>query len=278
MNDDELLRYSRHILLNEIGIEGQEKLLLSHALIIGCGGLGCAAALYLASSGVSRITLVDDDTVDITNLQRQIAHTIERVHQPKVNSLAQAIHAINPSTHVSALPTRASPALLNNLLGPEQSAGNDSAEYNTARDAFTKGGERVNVVLDCSDNFATRHAINAACNLARVPLVSGSALGMDAQLSVFDARVASSACYACIFPIEEPPEEQSCATMGVFAPLVGIIGAAQAAEALKLLMQIGEPLVGKLMMFNATQFRWSEIRVQRSPRCTVCSQPALLQD
>ncbi|MDD2846309.1 MAG: HesA/MoeB/ThiF family protein, partial [Rhodoferax sp.] len=198
MTDDELLRYSRHILLNEVGIEGQERILAARVLIIGAGGLGSPVALYLASAGVGHITVVDHDTVDMTNLQRQIAHTVDRVGTPKVQSIQTALAQINPGVHVTAVQQRADAALLNQLVA------------------------QADVVLDCCDNFATRHAINAACVAHKKPLVSGAAIRFDGQLSVYDARDALSPCYACVFPPEATFEETRCATMGVFAPLVGI--------------------------------------------------------
>lgn len=246
MTDDELLRYSRHILLDEIGVEGQARLLASHALVIGAGGLGSPAALFLGSAGVGRITLVDPDTVDLTNLQRQIAHAVDRVGRPKVESARTAVAALNPGVQVQALAARADAALLDQLLAD------------------------CDVVLDCSDNFDTRQAVNAACVQHRVPLVSGSAIRFDGQLSVFDPRQPASPCYACLFPPSQAPEEVRCATMGVFAPLVGVIGSLQAAEALKLLAGVGEPAVGRLLMLDGLHMRWSEIRVPRQAGCPVC--------
>ena len=246
MTDDELLRYSRHILLDEIGVEGQARLLASHALVIGAGGLGSPAALFLGSAGVGRITLVDPDTVDLTNLQRQIAHAAGRVGRPKVESARTAVAALNPGVQVQALAARADAALLDQLLAD------------------------CDVVLDCSDNFDTRQAVNAACVRHRVPLVSGSAIRFDGQLSVFDPRQPASPCYACLFPPSQAPEEVRCATMGVFAPLVGVIGSLQAAEALKLLADVGEPAVGRLLMLDGLHMRWSEIRVPRQAGCPVC--------
>jgi len=246
MNDDQLLRYSRHILLNEFGIEGQRCLLAAHALVVGAGGLGSPVALYLGSAGVGRITIVDHDHVDLTNLQRQIAHTLARLGQPKANSAAQTIHAINPEVRVTAVQERADAQRLDSLL------------------------HEVDVVLDCSDNFATRHAVNAACVARRIPLVSGAAIGFDGQISVYDPANGVHPCYACIFPPEAAFEETACSTMGVFAPLVGIIGTMQAAEALKLLAGIGSSLAGRLLMLDARNMEWTEIRTQRSPSCTVC--------
>jgi molybdopterin/thiamine biosynthesis adenylyltransferase len=255
MTDDQLLRYSRHILLDEIGIEGQERLMAAHALVIGAGGLGSPVALYLGTAGVGRITLVDHDTVDLTNLQRQIAHNLARLGQSKAESAQQAIAAINPEPRVRALALRADAALLHELV-----AGAD-------------------VVIDCCDNFATRHAINAACMAKGKPLVSGAAIRFDGQLSVYDPRNAASPCYACVFPPSEQLEETRCATMGVFAPLVGIIGAMQAAEALKLLSGAGPSLAGRLQMLDARTMSWSEVRVPRNAACPVCAQrPASAAD
>ena len=247
MTDDQLLRYSRHILLDEMGIEGQERLLAAHALIIGAGGLGSPAALYLASAGVGRITLVDDDVVDLTNLQRQIAHTTARIGQPKVASAAAAMAAINPDVQVAAVQARAEGELLDELV----------------RDAT--------VVLDCSDNYATRHAVNAACMRQGKPLVAGAAIRFDAQITVVDPRDAQSPCYACIFPPQAAFEEVQCSMMGVFAPLVGVVGALQAAEALKLLAGVGSSLAGRLLMLDGRTMEWSTMHVGRSPGCAVCA-------
>jgi molybdopterin/thiamine biosynthesis adenylyltransferase len=247
MDDQQLLRYSRHILLDELGIEGQRKLLAAHALVIGAGGLGSPVALYLGTAGVGRITLVDDDRVDLTNLQRQIAHRLSRIGQPKAESARQSIHDINPEVEVIARVQRADAALLDMLVA------------------------QADVVLDCSDNFATRQAVNAACVANRRPLVSGAAVGFDAQLSVYDVRIAEAPCYACVFPAEATVQETACATMGVFAPLVGIIGSMQAAEALKLLAGIGSSLAGRLLMLDARSMEWTQIAVQRSADCTVCA-------
>lgn len=246
MTDDDLLRYSRHILLDDIGIEGQDRLLAAHALVIGAGGLGSPVALYLGSAGVGRITLVDPDTVDLTNLQRQIAHRQDRIGQPKVVSAAAAILALNPAARVDTLTQRADGALLDQWV------------------------PQADVVLDCSDNFATRQLVNAACVRHRRPLVSGAAIGFDGQVSVYDSRQPEAPCYACLFPPDAAVEEVRCATMGVFAPLVGIIGATQAAEALKLLAGVGTSLAGRLQMLDARRMRWDEIRIPRQPGCPVC--------
>lgn len=246
MTDDQLLRYSRHILLEELGVEGQERLAAAHAVVIGAGGLGSPVALYLATAGVGRITLVDPDVVDLTNLQRQVAHSMARLGQPKTASAAQAIAALNPEVQVQAVQRRADAALLDDLVPGCQ------------------------VVVDCCDNFATRHAVNAACVRHRVPLVSGAAIRFDGQLSVFDPRSPASPCYACVFPPGEAFEETRCATLGVFAPLVGIIGSMQAAEALKLLAAVGRPLAGRLQMLDARSMEWTEMKVPRRAGCPVC--------
>ena len=253
MNDQQLLRYSRHILLDEIGIEGQQRLLDAHALVIGAGGLGSPVALYLASAGIGTITLVDDDNVDLTNLQRQILHTTPRIGEPKATSGKAALAAINPQVSVVALIERAEGARLAELVAAAL------------------------VVLDCTDNFATRHAINRACVGAGVPLVSGAAIRFDGQVSVFDSRSADSPCYACLFPPGGSFDEINCATMGVFAPLVGIIGAMQAAEALKIVGEIGRSLAGRLLLFDGLQAEWTSISIARDPGCSVCGKGAPAQ-
>ena len=247
MNDNQLLRYSRHILLDDIGIEGQQRLLDAHVVIIGAGGLGSPAALYLASGGIGHITLVDDDTVDLTNLQRQIAHTTARVGQPKADSARVTLQQINPGIVVSALTERADDARLAELV-----AGAD-------------------VVLDCTDNFATRHAVNRACVALGKPLVSGAVIRFDGQISVFDPRAAGNPCYSCLFPQDQKFEDVACSTMGVFAPLVGVVGAMQAAEALKLLMGVGRSLAGRLLMLDGLNMEWTSIGVGRNDACPVCA-------
>ncbi len=249
MNDEQLLRYARHLMLDEIGIEGQRRLLAAHALVIGAGGLGSPAALYLATAGVGRITVVDHDSVDLTNLQRQIAHQLSRVGLPKAESVRATVAALNPDVQLRALVRRADAALLDELL------------------------PQADVVLDCSDNFSTRHAVNAACVKHGRPLVSGAAIGWDAQVSVYDSRQPGAPCYACIFPADAAYEDVACATMGVFAPLVGIVGSVQAAEALKLLAGAGTSLAGRLLMLDARSMAWDSISVQRQPACTVCGGP-----
>ena len=246
MDDNQLLRYSRHILLDEIGIEGQQRILAARVLVIGAGGLGSPVALYLGCAGIGSITIADSDDVDLTNLQRQIAHRLASVGQPKATSAQASIAAINPDVQVTPLIERADAARLDALV------------------------QDADVVLDCSDNFKTRHAVNAACVKHRKPLVAGAAIGFDGQISVYDTRQPDAPCYACLFPAEATFEEVQCATMGVFAPLVGIIGTMQAAEALKLLAGIGSSLAGRLQMLDARTMEWNEIRMTRQPHCAVC--------
>jgi molybdopterin/thiamine biosynthesis adenylyltransferase len=247
MRDDQLLRYSRHILLNEWDVEGQQQVSQSHALIVGAGGLGSPAALYLASAGVGHISLIDHDHVDVTNLQRQIAHSQARVGQLKVVSLQAAMQAINPEVRVTCYSQKADAALLALCMSS------------------------VDVVLDCTDNFETRQLINRACVQFAKPLVSGSALRFDGQMAVYDTRQADAPCYACVFPPTQSFEEERCATMGVLAPLVGVIGSMQATEALKLLSGMGSSLQGKLMMFNAQHMEWQTMSTARNLKCSVCS-------
>ncbi|RZL95659.1 MAG: molybdopterin-synthase adenylyltransferase MoeB [Variovorax sp.] len=250
MQDDALLRYSRHILLEEFGIDGQARVSAAHALVIGAGGLGSPVALYLAAAGVGRITLVDDDTVDLTNLQRQIAHTSARIGQPKVASAADAMLAINPTIEVEALRQRADAVALDRLVAT------------------------ADVVLDCSDNFATRQAVNAACVAHGKPLVAGAAIRFDGQLGVYDTRDESSPCYACVFPADAEFEETRCAVLGVFAPVVGTIGALQAHEALKLMAGMGASLMGQLLMFDGRRTCFDTMRTARDPQCQVCARRA----
>ena len=247
MQDDELLRYSRHILLDEIGIEGQERILAAHVLVIGAGGLGSPVAMYLAAAGVGTITVTDHDTVDLTNLQRQIAHRTDSVGIPKVESLKRTLQDLNPLVHVRALQCRADTGSLQTLV------------------------QEADVVIDCCDNFTTRHAVNAACVKHGKPLVSGAAIQFDGQISVYDTRDADAPCYACTFPAEATFEEVRCSTMGVFAPLVGIIGSMQAAEALKVIIGTGRNLNGRLLMLDGRAMEWSEIRMPRNPHCPVCA-------
>lgn len=246
MNDEQLLRYSRHLLLEEIDVAGQEKLLQSHILVIGAGGLGSAAAPYLAAAGVGHITLIDHDCVELTNLQRQIMHTEDRVGKSKVASGKQFLQSLNSGIQIETIEAKATAALLDELL------------------------PSVDVVLDCTDNFSTRHLINASCVVHQTPLVSGSALRFDGQISVFDPKNPTSPCYACIFSPDESFEEVNCASMGIFSPLVGIIGAMQAAQALQLLVGFGEPLIGRMLLWNGRNTQIDEIHIPRNPDCQVC--------
>lgn len=246
MNDQQLLRYSRHILLEHIGIEGQERLLGSRALIIGMGGLGSPAAMYLASSGVGRLTICDHDTVDFSNLQRQIIHRTSTVGQPKVLSAKAALHEINPEVDCIPLSERVDEARLLELVA------------------------NADVVLDCCDNFATRYAVNRACVEKRTPLVSGAAILTHGQVSVFDFRRDDAPCYNCLFSEDSEAPELRCATTGVFAPLVGIIGTMQAAEAIKLLVGIEQGLSGKLLFVNAMDMNFMRSDLSKDPSCCVC--------
>ena len=247
MNDDQLLRYSRHILLPQIGIEGQDAIVNARVLVVGAGGLGSPAAMYLAAAGVGTLVLADGDTVDLTNLQRQILHSQEGVGRLKVESGGDTLARLNPEVKVVPLAHRLEGEALEEEVG------------------------LADVVLDCSDNFVTRHAINRACVAKGKPLVSGAAIRFDGQVSVFDMRQAESPCYHCLFPEGEDVEEIRCAVMGVFAPLTGIVGAVQAAEALKLLAGCGEPLVGRLLLLDALAMDWRTIRLGRDPSCPVCA-------
>lgn len=252
MNDQQLLRYSRHILLEEIGIEGQEHLLGGHALIIGMGGLGSPAALYLAASGVGRLTLCDHDTVDFSNLQRQIIHRTGMIGQPKVVSAQATLHEINPEVECITLPLCADESLLPKLIA------------------------QADIVLDCSDNFDTRYAINRTCLALSKPLVSGAAVQFHGLVSVFDFRLDDAPCYNCLFPDNSTAADLRCATTGVFAPLVGIIGTLQAAEALKLLMEIEGGLSGKLLSVNALDMNIMRSNLSKDPSCHVCGEDSAI--
>ncbi|SPE31754.1 Molybdopterin-synthase adenylyltransferase [Burkholderiales bacterium] len=245
MDDQSLLRYSRHLLLNEIGIEGQERIRQAHVLQVGAGGLGSPAAMYLVAAGIGRLVLFDDDRVDLTNLQRQLLHTTERIGQPKAASAALALQALNPQVQIDARASRIAEPALASLLA------------------------EIDVVLDCSDNRATRYALNRACLAARVPLVSGSANVFAGQLAVFDFRDVDTPCYACLFP-EASGEDEPCATTGVFAPLVGAVGALQAGEALKLICGFGAASGGQLLTLDGLEMEFRRLRFGRDPHCAVC--------
>jgi len=248
VDDASLLRYARHILLDEFGIEGQQRVQAAHALVIGAGGLGSPVALYLTAAGIGRLTLVDDDVVDLSNLQRQILHRSDRVGQPKALSGRQTLLDLNPSIEVHARVERLADNALDALVA------------------------QADVVLDCSDNFATRHAINRACVKHRRALVSGAAIRFDGQVSVFDLRQDTAPCYHCLFPEAEDVEVVHCATVGVFGPLVGMVGSVQAAEALKVLTGMGETFSGRLLMVDSLHARWRTVRMTRDPACAVCGQ------
>ena len=247
MNDNQLLRYSRHILLPQVGYEGQEKLTQSHALIVGAGGLGSPAALYLAASGVGKLTICDFDNVDLTNLQRQIIHTTATVGINKAVSAQQTIYEINPEVVVQTV------------------------QQKSTEEEFKKLAAEADVVIDCSDNFATRYTLNRVCLQLKKPLVSGAAIGFEGQITVFDFRHEASPCYHCLFPDNGEDTDLRCATNGVFAPLVGMIGTTQAAEALKLIMNIGESLQGRLLLLDVLSMEWRTIRLSKDPVCSVCS-------
>lgn len=247
MDDSQLLRYSRHLLLDEIGIPGQARLNDAHVLVVGAGGLGSPVALYLAAAGVGRITLADGDAVDLTNLQRQVAHDMASLGENKAMSAARRMAAMNPDIVVTPRAER------------------------LAGDALVASVGAADLVLDCSDNFATRHAVNRACVAHRRPLVSGAAVRFDGQISVFDLRQADAPCYACLFPENARDAEMRCAEFGVFAPLVGVVGAMQAAEALKALMGVGTGLSGRLLLYDALAAEWRSIRLRKDPACPVCA-------
>ena len=245
MDDRDLLRYSRHLLLDEIGIEGQQKLLDAAVLVIGCGGLGAAALPFLAAAGVGRLMIADDDTIDDTNLQRQTAFCEADIGQSKAEVLQGRLNALNSRTQISALNERLSEARLLELV------------------------QSVDLVLDCCDNFATRQAVNRACVAARTPLVSGAAVRFEGQIAVYRPDLPDTPCYACLFD-GESANDGACAVFGVFSPLVGIIGTTQAAEALKLLMGIGANASGRLLLYDALANEWQRLAFDKNPACRVC--------
>jgi adenylyltransferase/sulfurtransferase len=245
MNDQELLRYSRHILLPQIGIEGQERLEKASVLIVGAGGLGCPVALYLGAAGVGKLVIGDADAVDLTNLQRQIGHHTDSVGINKAASLRKNVLAINPGVNVQAI------------------------EYRLEGERLLEAVAQADVIVDCSDNFATRHAVNRACVAHTKPLVSGAAIGFSGQIAVFDPRNADSPCYQCLFP-ETAEEGLRCSEAGVLSPLVGVVGSLQAVEAIKLLAGAGKPVIGQLTLLDALDGSFRQIRVPRDPACTVC--------
>jgi len=244
MDDKQLLRYSRHILLPQIDVRGQEKLLASRVLIVGLGGLGSPVAMYLAASGVGNLVLVDHDRVDLTNLQRQIVHATERVGQDKTTSAAQGLAALNPGVRVTTINQKLEGAALEEQV------------------------QQVDAVVDTTDNFASRFAINAACMRAGKPLVSGAVVRFEGQVAVFPP---GGPCYRCLYAEGGGPDE-ACATLGVLAPAAGIIGSIQAVETLKLLLGIGQTLAGRLLLFDALNMEWREIRLRKDPLCPVCGE------
>lgn len=250
LTDALLLRYSRHILLPEIGVAGQARICDAAVLIVGAGGLGCPVALYLGAAGVGRLLLADGDTVDLTNLQRQIGHATAAIGENKAASLARSVRAINPEIDVQPIGR----ALANAALLEAVAA--------------------VDLVIDASDNFVTRHAVNRACVALGKPLVSGAAIGFSGQLAVFDSRLDGTPCYHCLFPDHADEPELRCAEAGVFSPLVGIVGAMQAMEALKYLARVGEPLIGRLLLWDGLRADARVMKVPRDPACPVCGQTA----
>jgi adenylyltransferase/sulfurtransferase len=248
LNDDQLLRYSRHILLPEIDVTGQRKLLDTHVLVIGAGGLGSPVALYLAAAGIGTLSIADSDAVDLTNLQRQIMHRVGSVGRNKALSAQQSLAEVNPECRVVPIPRRLEGEDLEECIGAAQ------------------------VVVDASDNFATRHAINRACHRHRKPLVSGSAIRFDGQVTVFDFRTGEGPCYHCLFPEDQELDETRCAVMGILAPVVGIIGCVQATETIKLITGVGKPLGGRLLLLDAKGMEWHQINLARNPDCPVCAE------
>lgn len=245
MQDEELLRYSRQIMLPEMDVAGQQKLLDATVLIVGMGGLGCPAAMYLAAAGVGHLILADDDTVEITNLQRQIAHGQSDLGSPKVLSAESTLKNLNPHVRVTPIQQRLSAEQMDALV------------------------PKATLVLDACDNFSTRFALNQACIRHRVPLVSGAAIRMEGQVAVFDSRDETSPCYQCLYRLGDD-EQVSCARNGVMAPVVGIIGAVQAMEVIKMIAGVGEALVGRLLLLDASTMQWRQMRLPRDPQCPAC--------
>ena len=245
MNDEQLLRYSRQIMLPEFDIAGQEALLNARALVVGLGGLGSPVALYLAAAGIGALTLVDHDTVEVSNLQRQIIHDQHSLGMAKVESAARRIHAVNPDTSVRTIAAKLDDAALRKAVG------------------------EADVVLDGTDNFAVRYAINAACIAERTPLVSGAAIRMEGQIAVFDPREPDSPCYQCLYR-EGTDEALNCAQNGVAAPLVGIVGSVQAMEAMKVVASVGQPLTGYVLYLDAKRMEWRKLRLPKDPNCPTC--------
>ncbi|MDO6441169.1 molybdopterin-synthase adenylyltransferase MoeB [Marinobacter sp. 2_MG-2023] len=245
LNDEELLRFSRQILMPRFDIAGQEALKSARVLVVGAGGLGCPVSLYLGAAGVGHITLVDDDVIELANLQRQIAFETAQIGQSKAETLAARVRSINPAVSISVVNRR------------------------LEQDDFAREVAEASLALDCSDNFATRFALNRACVAAGVPLVSGAAIRGEGQLSVYDSRDPESPCYHCLYP-EQGNEDLTCSEAGVIAPLVGMIGSAQAMEAIKVISGVGKPLVGRLLILDAWEMQWREMKLTKDPDCPVC--------
>lgn len=246
MNEQQLLRFSRQIMLPEMDIAGQQKLIDARVLIVGVGGLGCPAAMYLAAAGVGKLTLADDDIVELTNLQRQIAHAEQSLGQLKVESARERLLSLNPDAEVTALPHRLEGARLNDAVA------------------------QADLVLDSCDNFETRFAINESCIANRKPLISAAAIRMQGQIAAFDPHIAESPCYHCLYP-RMGELDTSCSTNGVMAPLVGIIGSVQAMEAIKMITGIGQTLVGRLLLLDAATMQWREMKLPKDPNCEFCA-------
>lgn len=245
LSDEELLRFSRQILMPRFDIAGQQALKSAHIVIVGSGGLGCPVALYLGAAGVGHITLVDDDVIELANLQRQIAFETAQIGEPKAETLAARVRSINPGVSISVVDRRLD------------------------LDGFAPEVAGANLALDCSDNFATRFALNRACVAAGVPLISGAAIRGEGQVGVYDSRNPESPCYHCLYP-EQGNEDLTCSEAGVIAPLVGMIGSVQAMEAIKVLSGVGTPLVGRLLILDAWEMQWREMKLARDPDCPVC--------
>jgi len=246
LSDDQLLRYSRQIMLPAIDIEGQEKICNSTVLIVGVGGLGCPVSMYLASAGVGKLILVDHDDVELTNLQRQIAHRVESIGQPKVDSATATLQSLNPDCQI------------------------ETHQSKVTEDNIQALVEQADVVVDCSDNFVTRFLLNRSCVVNKIPLVSGAAIRMEGQLSVYDARNDESPCYRCLYD-ETGQEDLSCATNGVLSPVVGVIGSLQAMEALKVLAGLKGVLVGRLLLMDGLSMEWRTMKLKKDPSCPVCA-------
>ena len=251
INDEQLLRFSRQIMLPEMDVAGQQSLMNSSVLIVGMGGLGCPASMYLAAAGVGHITIADDDVVDVTNLQRQIAHSHSKLGEPKVKSAKSVLLGLNKDIEVTIVQERLEGALLDNVV------------------------RSVDVVVDCCDNFSTRFAVNSSCLRHSKPLVSGAAIRMEGQVAVFDSRDSASPCYQCLY--SNGDQDETCSTNGIMSPVVGIIGSVQAMEAIKIISNLGKTLTGRLMLLDAFRSQWREMRLLKDPSCEACGSDKLNQ-